>query len=208
VTLGAFKYSSKAVLVPVELLQDSFINLPVYLGSKLGERIGRIQATHFATGTGTGEPQGVVDVSSVGKTAAVTNAITFDEIIDLTHSLDIAYRPRAEFMMHDTIASVLRKLKDSNDQYLWQMSLQAGQPDRLFGIPVNINNNMESVLDTANIVVLYGDFSTYYIRDAGDVILARANERWIDTHQVGFLAFQRTDAKGISTSTIKHLITA
>ena len=55
---------------------------------------------------------------------------------------------------------------------------------------------MASTLTTAAKVVLFGDFSTDFIRDAGPLVLARTDDRWIDTHQVGFLAFQRTDGRG------------
>lgn len=94
VTLGSFKYSSKAVIVPWELLQDSSINLPQYLGNKLGERVARKQNTDFTAGGGTTLPFGVQVQAALGKTAAATNAITFDEVIDLYHSVDAAYPGR------------------------------------------------------------------------------------------------------------------
>lgn len=208
--LGSFKYSSKAVIVPVELLQDSSINIASYLGQKLGERIGRKQNTDFTAGAGTTLPFGVQVSSSLGKTAAATNAITLDEAIDLYHSVDIAYRnaPGAGWMMHDTVAAYIRKLKDSNNQYLWQMSVQAGQPDLLFGRPVYINNDQDSSFATNKRLLLYGDFSAYLIRDAGDVVFARADELRILNHQVVFLAFQRSDGALPNTSAVKHLRTA
>jgi HK97 family phage major capsid protein len=207
VVLGAHKYSSKAVIVSVELLQDSSINLPQYLGAALGTRIGRIQNTHFTTGTGTGQPKGVVDASSLGKTAAATNAITFDEIIDLTHAVDIAYRnrPSTRFMMNDTIAAYVRKLKDSQNRYLWELSTQAGIADRLNGYPVEINNDVTGTQTTGAKIMLFGAFDAYHVRDAGGPVFARADELRILNHQVVFLAFQRTDANLVDTSSIKHL---
>jgi len=208
--LGAFKYSSKAVIVSVELLQDSSINLPQYLGRALGTRIARIKNTHFTTGGGTSVPWGVVTRSSLGTTATATNAITLDQIIDLFHSVDIAYRsrPGAAFMMHDTIAAYVRKFKDSQNQYLWEVSVQAGQPDRLFGYPVIINNDMESVMDTSNKVVLFGDFEAYHVRNAGPVTFIRADELRVLNHQVVFLAFQRSDGDLPDITAVRHLVTA
>lgn len=208
-TLGAFKYSSKAVIVSVELLQDSLIPLPEYLGRRLGERIGRIQNTHFTTGAGTTLPFGVATRSAHGKTAAATNAITFDEIIDLYHSVDIAYRnaPGAGFMMNDSTAASLRKIKDSNNQYLWQMAVQAGEPDQVFGKPVYINNDIDALAATKR-VVLYGDYKNYVIRDSTDVIFIRADELRVLNHQVVFLAFQRSDGTLLNTAAVKHLLTA
>lgn len=210
VTLGSFKYSSKAVIVPWELLQDSSINLPVYLGTALGTRIARKQNTDFTVGAGTTLPFGVQVRSSLGKTAAATNLITWDEVIDLFHSVDVAYRnrPNSAFMMHDTVAAFLRKLKDSQNRYLWEMSLQVGMPDRAFGQPVIINNDCDSTFVTNNRLVLYGDFGAYAIRDAGGVTVYRADELRILNGQVVFLAIQRSDGNLVDVTAVKHLRTA
>lgn len=210
VTLGAFKYSSKAVIVPVELLQDSSISLPVYLGQKLGERIGRKQNADFSAGAGTTLPFGVQVRAALGKTAAATNAITFDEVIDLFHSVDIAYRerPDAAFMMADPVAAYARKLKDSQNRYLWEMSLVAGQPDRLFGKPVIINNDLDSAFSTNKRLMLFGSFGGYHIRDAGGPTILRADELRVLNHQVVFLAFQRSDGNLVDTTAVRYLRTA
>lgn len=210
IVLDAYKYSSKAVIVSVELLQDSSINVPVLLGGLLGTRIGRIQNTHFTVGTGSSQPNGVMVAASTGKTAAAANAFTLDEVIDLYHSVDLAYRnaPGAGFMMNDSVAAVVRKFKDSNNQYLWQMAVQEGQPDRLFGRPVYINNDVVGTLATGNRIMAYGDFRAYHVRDAGPVIFARADELRILNHQVVFLAFQRSDGDLVDTGAVKRLVLA
>lgn len=210
VNLGAFKYSSKAVIVPVELLQDSSMNLPVYLGAALGTRIGRKQNTDFTAGAGTSLPFGVQVRAALGKTAAATNAITFDEVIDLFHSVDAAYRdmPSTAFMVHDTVAAYLRKLKDSQNRYLWEMSLLAGQPDRVFGKPVIVNNDVDSAFSTNKRLVLFGNFASYHVRDAGAPVFIRADELRVLNHQVVFLAFQRSDGNLIDTTAVRYLRTA
>lgn len=211
VTLGAFKYSSKAVIVPWELLMDSSINLPVYLGTALGTRVARKQNTDFSIGAGTTLPFGVATQASLGKTAAATNLITWDEVIDLYHSVDIAYRgrPGSAFMMHDGTAAFLRKLKDSQNRYLWEISLQLGIPDRAFGVPVIINNDIVGPPSaTAQRVVLYGDFNAYKIRDAGAVEVRRADELRILNGQVVFLAWQRSDGNLADVTAVRYLRTA
>ncbi len=62
--------------------------------------------------------------------------MTVDNLIDLVYSLKAPYRRNAKFLMKDSTISALRKLKDSNGVYLWQPSVQAGQPDRLLGYPL------------------------------------------------------------------------
>jgi len=210
VNLNAHKFSSKAVLVSWELLQDSFIDLSTYLGTALGRRIARIQNNKFTVGAGTTEPMGLVTAAAAGATGA-TDAFTLDNIITLIHSLDPAYRglPGTAFMMHDTVASYVRKFKDSAGRYLWEMSNQIGQPDRLFGYPVHINNDMSSSVATGEKVVLFGNFGlAYLVRDAGAVRFVRSDEKYILEHQVMFEASQRSDGNCLDTTAIKRLTLA
>jgi HK97 family phage major capsid protein len=207
VNLGAFKFSSKAVLVSVELLQDISFDLSGYLGKILGRRIGRIQNNKFTVGAGTTEPAGLVTRAATGKTAAATNTFTFDEIIDLIHSVDPAYRPMGEFMLHDTIIATARKVKDGQGRYLWEPSTQAGQPDRLYGYAVNPNNDMSAALTTGQKIMTFGAVRmAYLIRDAGTTQFVRANELFVGTHQIAFYAFQRSDGNLIDTTAVKNLV--
>jgi HK97 family phage major capsid protein len=210
VNLSSYKMSSDAVIVSLELLQDSSVNMSQYLGAALGTRIGRIKNTYFTTGSGSSQPGGVQVKASLGKTAAATNAITLDEVIDTYHSVDVAYRsdPSFAFMMHDTVAAYVRKLKDSQNRYLWEVSVQAGQPDRLFGVPVIINNDMDSAFSTNKRLVLAGAFSRYVVRIAGGVTIARSDDVYFLNHQSVFLGVQRVDGNLIDTTAVKYLRTA
>lgn len=210
VNLAAYKMSSDAVIVSEEVLQDSSVNLSQYLGAALGTRVGRIKNTYFTTGTGTSQPGGVQVKATLGKTASATNAITLDEIIDLSHAVDIAYRqgPSTAFMMNDAVAAYVRKLKDSNNQYYWQMAVQQGQPDRLFGFPVIINNDCDSAFSTNKRLVLFGDFSKYVVRTAGGILLRRSDDVYFLNHQSVFEASQRVDGNLIDTTAVKYLRTA
>lgn len=194
-TLGAFMYTSKLVRVSFQLLQDTGFNLEEELRSMLGERIARILNQHFTTGAGTTEPQGLVTGGTSGVTAASATAVTADEIISLAHSVDPAYRTsgRARFMMRDSAVALIRKLKDTTNQYLWQPSLQAGVPDSLFGYPVEINQDMPA-MTTGLKPIAFGDFyEGYLIREVRGVQILRLEERYADYLQVGFLGFARYD---------------
>lgn len=207
VVLKPFKFSSKGVIVSVELLQDSFIDLSSYLGTALGSRIGRKQNTDFTVGVGTTEPNGIQVRAALGKTAALTTTFTWDEVVDLHTSVDQAYRqrPGTRFMVHDTIAAYLRKLKDGQGRFMWELGLQVGQPDRLLGYPVIINNDMDSALTTAKRLVLFGDFGSYVIQDAGPPVFIRADELRVLNHQSVFLAFQRSDGNLVDVNAVKYL---
>lgn len=209
VTLNAYKYSSKAVLVSSELLQDSAFNMADIVASLLGERLGRITGAQFTTGTGSSQPNGIVTGSGSGVTAASSTAFTADELISLVHSVDPAYRMgNCGFMLHDTILMYIRKFKDSDGQYLWQPGLSAGSPDRLLGFPITINQHMDSALTTGKKLVLFGDFSHFMIRDVAEIRFRRLDERYADTDQVGFFAFYRGDSDMIQSAAVKRLTLA
>ena len=202
VTFNAYKYSSKPILISQELLEDSAFNLSVEIGSMLGERLGRITATHFTTGDNVSKPQGLVTGASAGKTTASATAIASDELFDLVHSLDPAYRnlPSVGWMFHDNILLALRKLQDSNGQYLWQEGMSVGSPDRLLGYPMTINQDMASSIATTNVTALFGAYEKYIIRDVASIRAYRLDERYRDTDQTGFVTFSRHDGRYINTA--------
>ena len=200
----AYKFSSQPILVPYELLQDSAIDLVAALGQMLGERLGRGTNTYYTTGTGAGQPKGIVTASTVGVTTAANNAITADNVIDLYHSVDKAYRDNFGYMMNDSILQAVRKLKDLNNQYLWVPSvvqgLQPGIPDLLFGAPYTINNDMAAIAASA-VVMLGGDLNHYKIRTVGETRFYRLQERYRDSDQDGFIAFIREDGNLLTAGT-------
>ena len=206
VSLNAYKYSAKLVLVSVELLQDSAIDLPSFLGQALGERIGRIQADHFTTGTGSSQPQGIVTGSSLGANAASATAIAVDDLLNLLHSVDRAYRTNGAWMVHDSILLAIRKLKDSQNRPIFTESYRDGEPDRLLGYPVIVNNSMDSTIVATKKTVLFGDYSKFVIRDAQDINIIRMDERYGEYGQVAFTALSRSDSKVLVSAAIKHLL--
>jgi len=209
-TWYAHKQTSNFVKVPFELFRDSMVNLESFIGSLLGERLGRREETLFTTGTGAGEPYGIVNGSVAGKTTASATAVTFDEIYDLINSVDPAYQVNAGFMLHSGILNAVRKLKDGQGQYLWQPSSQMGMPSMLAGFPYYRNQSMQSTLATGTKTFLFGDLSKYKIREVGTVRLRRLDERFADNDQVGFIAFTEIDGKILNAGTnpIKHMLQA
>jgi HK97 family phage major capsid protein len=193
-SLGAYMYTSKIIRVPYQLLQDSAFDIESWLRQKLSERIGRITNQHFTVGTGTNQPQGVVTGASQGKVGAngQTASVTFEDLVDLIHSVDPSYRRGAEFMFHDTTLKALKKMKDADGRPLWLPSVSQGEPDTFLGYRYVINNDMPEMAADAK-SILFGDFSNYFIRDVLGIQLLRLEERYADYLQVGFLAFSRHD---------------
>lgn len=207
-TLDSYKYSSKIVLISAELLRDNAVNLTNVLGEIMGERIGRATNAAYTTGDGTNKPNGIITAATLGSTCALSATVDFDSVLSLVYSVGAAYRQNAAFMCNDQVALALRKLKDSNDQYLWQPSVQAGQPDRLMGYAVYPNSDMASTVTASAKVLAFGDFSYYKIRDVGGLRIRRLVERYADTDQEGFVAFFSTDADLLDAGThpVKYMI--
>lgn len=209
--LQAFKYSSKMILVSVEFLQDSSINVPAFLGQALGERIGRITNEHFTTGTGASQPNGVVTASAQGKVGLTgqTATVIYADLVDLEHSVDPAYRNGARWMFHDSTLKALKKIVDGSARPLWAPGLTSSfanaAPDTILGYPYIINQDMPVMAANAKSIV-FGDFSKYLVRDVVDVTLLRLDERFAEVHQVAFLAFSRHDGDlmNAGTNPIKH----
>lgn len=199
-TLDVYKYSSKKIALPFELLQDSFIDIEGYILDLLARRVGRIQNQHFTTGTNSGQPKGVVTAATLGKAGLTgqTATVIYDDLIDLEHSVDPAYRAACKYMMNDASVKVLRKCKDAQGRPIfvpgYEVGSPGGAPDTLLGRQIVINQDMAVMAANAK-SILFGDFSKYIIRDVMDLTLFRMTDSAFTLNgQVGFVGFQRTGA--------------
>jgi HK97 family phage major capsid protein len=206
--LDAWVYDTKFIRFSMELAQDSIFNMEQLLGELLGERLGRRANTELTTGDGTGDPNGIVTASTLGVTAAAVAAITSDELINLVHSVNPAYRmsPKVRFMFNDTTLSAIRRLKDGQGQYLWQLGdYTNGIAPTLLGYPFSVNQAMTSPA-TAVRSVVFGDFGKYWVRKVGDPVIGIMRERfWPD---LGIAGVIRLDGELADTAAVRHLIQA
>lgn len=208
--LDAYKYSSGPILVSNELLQDSALPFEQIVRDAMSERIARKVNLDLTTGDGTGDPNGIVTASTLGKTAAAAAAVTFDELIDLVHAIDPAYRGAAtcRFMLNDSTLQALRKLKDGDGNYLWQPADgRTGAPATILGFGFAINQAMDS-LAASKKAILFGDFNKYVVRRVREFAVRRLAERYAEYDQVGFIGFARFDGELLDTAAVKHLVTA
>lgn len=207
-SLESYGYDTEWVKFSLELARDSIFNMESLLGQLLGERLGRIANLQLTTGDGTGDPNGIVTASSLGKTAAAVAAVTSDEIIDLVHSVDPAYRqsPKVRFMFNDLTLAAIRKLKDGDGRYIWTMGdIQGGVPGTIFGYRYSINQAMAN-LATGNKTMLFGDFGKYWVRKVGAPMIGVKRESyWPD---LGIAGLVYLDGELADTAAVKHLIQA
>lgn len=196
-----------AVKVTEELLYDNAFGLENYLIRAFSRALANAEEDAFLNGDGTGKPLGIFAEQGggeIGVTAASATEITADEIINLVYALKRPYRKKAKFIMNDATIAALRKLKDENGQYLWQPSLQAGEPDRLFGYEV-MTSAYVPVIEAGKPVIAFGDFSYYNIGDRGVRSFAELKELFAGNGMVGFVAKERVDGKLVLAEAVQIL---
>ena len=212
VALPVHKFSSKVITVPFELLQDSELDIEAIVNGRLGIRLGRITNRLYTVGTGTNQPRGILTASTVGKTGATgqTLTVTYDDLVDLQHSVDPAYRKLgAGFMLHDQSLKVVRKIKDTQGRPIfvpgYEQGNPGGAPDELLGDPITVNQDMPVMAANAK-SILYGYTKGYKIRDVMDVTLFRfADSVYAKKGQVGFMAWMRSGGNYTDVGTsLKH----
>ncbi len=205
-TLGAYKYTTKIIRVSEELLQDSAIDVEGRIAGAFAKRIGRIVNRHLTVGTGSAQPNGIV--TAAGSTAAAAAAaIAFDDLIELEHSIDPAYRTALSirWMFNDNTLKLLRKIKDAEGRYIWQPAdVRGGAPASLLNYSYMINQHVANVGASAKSVV-FGDFSKYAVRRVKELTTKRLVERYADFHQVGFIGFARFDGELLDAAAVKTL---
>lgn len=152
------------------------------------------------TGSGANQPLGVFTASSDGistgrdvSTDNTTTAFTTDGIKNAKYALKAAYWPRAKWVFHRDGVKMLSKLKDAENRYLWQASIQIGQPDMLEGIPLFTSEYAPNTFTTGLYVGILGDFSYYWTADALEFSIQRLNELYAATNQTGFIGRLESD---------------
>ena len=203
--IDAYKLTD-LIRISVELLQDSAFPLEEYIANEFARAFGIAEEQAFCVGTGSGQPTGIFTANGgmVGVTAAANNAITADELINLVYVLKAPYRRNAKFLMNDATISAIRKLKDGNGVYLWQPSLQAGEPDKLLGYDLYTSPYAPTMAAGA-FTVAFGDFNNYWIGDRAGRTVQRLNELYATNGQIGYVATERVDGKVILPEGIQLL---
>ncbi|WP_105143794.1 phage major capsid protein [Streptococcus suis] len=203
VTLDSYKIGT-AIRVSEELINDSVFDLESYMTAEFARRIGTEEEKSFLIGDGSKKPTGIFTQADVTGPTTATKDITFDDMIELYHSLPAPYRKNAVWILHDSTVKAIRKLKDGNGNYIWQPSTQAGQPDLILNRPY-YTSTFAPLPEAGNKAIAFGDFSYYWIADRQGRTFKRLNELYAANGQIGFLASQRVDGKLVLPEAVKVL---
>ena len=196
-------------LASLELLRDtSVVDFVGLLAKVAGRAIGTKTADQFTDADGSDKPQGIVPVTTLGVTAASATDTTMNEWKRLMLSVIAPYRQVGEWMASDGAYQELSLFTDDNGNYQWQPSNIAGEPDALFGKRLHTNANMDDPA-SAKKTVLFGDLSTFWIREVGDLLFERDDSIGFKEFAVYFRWAQWVDSELIDTTgAVKHLLMA
>lgn len=219
VPFEAYKYSSKAVLVPVELMQDAFFDMNGHVRGILAERLGRITNTHTTTGDGSSKPNGIVTAAANSNitlklddlASAANGYLVALDLIETVHTIDPAYRAGARWMFHDSTLKAFKKIMDTDKRpiFLPGGTAVGADPPTVAGYPFTVNQDVAQASGT-NKAVLFGQMKKYIIRVVRPMVMLRLTERYADYHQVGFFAFERLDGDLVDAGTnpVKYMACA
>jgi HK97 family phage major capsid protein len=217
-TLSAYKLAC-AIRVSNELLHDSAFDIAGHIANRFGVRFGNAEEDAFINGKGVSadptqtpsEPTGIL-TTLAAPSVLTENAstISFDDVYKLFYALKAPYRQKAKFLCNETALLQLMLLKDRNGQYIWKPGIEIGKPDTILGHALYTSTYMPAIEGTAasdagKKVLLFGDFSYYWIADRTNRTMRRLNELYAMTDQVGFVGTQRVDGKLILPEAMKVL---
>lgn len=207
VSLGAYKYG-QAVYINYELAQDSQFDIVGHITELFSDRFGRGLNAIYTNADGSSKPNGVMNATSAGVTLADQDAITYDEILELKHSVDPAYRRNGKFMLNDSTLLAIKKLSigSGDARPLWQAGMAAGEPATIDGSQYFINQDVDS-LGSLKKPMAYGDFSKFIIRDAGAMRMIRDTSLRVLQDQITLVGWHRTDSDLLDSRAIKHMAT-
>ena len=217
-TLSAYKLAC-AIRVSNELLHDSAFDIAGHIANRFGVRFGNAEEEAFISGKGVSadptqtpsEPTGILTtLASPSVLTENASTISFDDVYKLFYALKGPYRQKAKFLCNETALLQLMLLKDGNGQYIWKPGIEVGKPDTILGHAVYTSTYMPAIEgvpanDAGKKVLLFGDFSYYWIADRTNRTMKRLNELYAVNDQVGFIGTQRVDGKLILPEAMKVL---
>lgn len=151
-----------------QLLEDAAYDVEGEVRDALAEDFGQKEGAAFISGDGVGKPKGILVASDIPQivsgAAATLGSAPGDLLIDAFSKLPTAHAQNGAWLMNRTTLATVRKLKDGQGAYLWQPSIQTGQPSTLLGRPVIEAVDMDNVA-AGKFPIVFGDWSGYRIVD-------------------------------------------
>lgn len=203
IVLDAYKLAHK-VVVSDEMLEDAQFDVEDYIRQLFVESVSAAEELALFIGDGNGKPTGLLHQTSVGWVSEKAGDITYDDILNLIHSVKSPYRKNAVLVMSEDAITKLLSIIHYHGNSPWDVSLKDGTSKTLFGYPVYTTNYLDRVLPGTK-PVLFGDFSYFWIGERGKRSVKRLVERYADQGQVAYITSERVDAKLVLPEAVKCL---
>jgi HK97 family phage major capsid protein len=206
-TFNAFKYTTGAQAT-VEQLEDSAFDIESWLKDEFVVRFARGVNYDLTNGNGSTAPQGITEAVQTGATSSTDTGLIWDNLVDLIHSVDPAYRKdkSCKFQFADDTVRQIRLIKDNYGHPIFQTDPTSNLPDRILGFEYVINQDLTQINqagsppNTGDVVGLFGAMNRYVIRKVNGLHVQRLNERYAELGLVGFQAYARYDGKLVTAS--------
>ena len=182
------------------LLDDAAVNLEAWLSGKVSEKMTRLENSAFVVGNGVKKPKGVLSYAAGTNLSAQqieqvvsghASQITADGLINLVYQLKSAYAKNGQFFMNRLVEREVRKLKDSQNRYLWAPGLDGKSAGTLLGYAINQWQDMPVVGANA-LAIVFGDMKQAYqiidrvgIRVTRDALTKKGFVKFYTTKRVG-----------------------
>lgn len=197
-------------------LDDMFFDVEGWLNSEVGREFSEKEGAAFLLGDGANKPKGLLAYPFAvagDKTrpygtlqrlvSGNAGAFSGDDLIDLVQAVKAGYRRAGTWMMNNLTVAYVRKLKDSEGNYLWRPGLEVGQPSSLLGYGITENEDMPDIAADAN-ALAFGDFKRAYtiVDRIGTRVL---RDPYTNKPYVGFYTTKRVGGMLVDSQAVKVL---
>jgi HK97 family phage major capsid protein len=194
---------ARRIKVSDKLLRVSTLNPEAIVRDRLTYVFSIAEEYQFLQGDGVNKPLGVFTASNFGiptgrdVTSSASGSMTADDIFEVIYNQKAQYRQNGRFIMGRDAMKAVRTMKDGEGRWMWEPSMQAGQPARIAGYPLHESEYCPSYA-SGQYSMIFGDFSFYVICDALSMTIKRLVELYAETNQVGYIGRKETDAMPVN----------
>lgn len=202
---------AKMIKVSRKLLRLSSVPIEALVRDRLAYKFAVTEEQHFWTGTGAGQPLGMLVASNDGiptsrdvNTGSATG-FTADGLIDAMYSCKAVHQAHGEWYIHRDGVKAIRKLKDGQNNYLWQPGIAGAAPDTILGRPLNISEYVSNTYTNGLYAGLFGCLEWYWIADSLAMEIEREDHLYTLSNQVAFIARMETDGAPVLSEAFARL---
>ena len=196
--IGALTKISKS------LLNNSDFNLTKYVINKMAEKFKLFYEGEMINGTST-KISGIVgsyDSTNMKVVLSNKSSVTTDELIDIQEAVPDAFQVDAYWIMNRETRKKIRKLKDSDGNYILNRAFNEKWDYELLGKPVYCSEKVEKLGTVTKPVIFYGDFSGLAVKETEEMEIQVLVEKFATQHAIGVCGYSELDAKVENTQKI------